>query len=180
MTDSGPTTPGAQTDGSSQLGDELPDDLVPSAARGKYSVPDNARRRRPAAVLLVFAAISAALWLTKSDGGVLVNDGFAYVSIVFLLLGLYFLASSKRVNVWEDDAIGTAKEATGLPGGTGRAQLAWRGLLGRPVWRVLMHDESGPVARRGVVIVDATDGSVVEHLTEDLPADEAGADAPTQ
>ena len=154
------------------LGDELPEDLVPSATRGKYSVPDNARRRRPAVVLIAFAAISGALWVTKADGGVLVNDGFAYVAILFLLLGLYFLASSKSVNVWEDEAIATAQQRTGLVGGTGRAQLAWRGLVGRPVWRVLINDESDSVTRRGVVIIDAADGSVVEHLTEDVAAEE--------
>ncbi|MBW3536261.1 MAG: hypothetical protein KY395_00640 [Actinobacteria bacterium] len=184
MTGPGPagpaTNPPSNDDRAVQAGDELPDDLVPSAARGKYSVPDNARRRRPAIVFMVFAAVSGALWLTKANGGVLVNDGFAYAAIVFMLLGAYFLASSKRVNVWEDEAIATAKRGTALAGASGRAQLAWRGLVGRPVWRVLLHDESQPVVRRGVVIVDATDGSVVEKLTEDLPADESGADATAQ
>ena len=160
------------------LGDELPDDLVPSAARGKYSVPDNARRRRPALVLITFAVISGALWATKADGGVLVNGGFAYAAIAFLLLGLYFLASSKGVNIWEAEAIAAAQERTGLLAGTGRAQLAWRGLVGHPVWRVLIHDESGPVARRGVVIVDAADGSIVEHLTEEVAADAGTAPKP--
>ena len=151
------------------MGDELPDDLVPSAARGKYSVPDNARRRRPAVVLLVAAVLSGALWLTRGDGGVLVNSGFAVAAVGFALLGAYFLTSSKAVTVWEAEAIATAKTTTGLSGGTGRAQLAWRGLLGRPVWRILIHDESGPAANRGVVIVDATDGAVVEHMTEAVP-----------
>ena len=154
------------------LGDELPEDLVPSAARGKYSVPDNSRRRRPALVLITFAVISGALWVAKADGGVLVNAGFAYAAIGFLLLGLYFLVSSKAVNIWEAEAIATARQRTGLVAGTGRAQLAWRGLVGHPVWRVLIHDESGPMARRGVVIVDAADGSIVEHLTEDVAADQ--------
>lgn len=180
MSDAQPPSSGVPAEEPAPLGDALPDDLVPSAARGKYSVPDNARRRRPAVVLMAFAALSGALWITKADGGVLVNDGFAYAAIAFLLLGLYFLASSKSVNVWEDKAIGTAKRATGLSSGSGRAQLAWRGLLGRPVWRVLIHDESGTIARRGVVIVDATDGSVVEHLTENLPAEAAGVDATAQ
>ena len=160
------------TDRDQALGDELPEDLVPSAARGKYSVPDNARRRRPAVVLIGFAAISGILWATKSGGGVLVNDGFGYVAVLFLLLGLYFLASSRGVHVWEAEAIATAQQRTGLVAGSGRAQLAWRGLMGRPVWRVLIHDESGSTPRRGVVIVDATNGGVVEQLTEDLAPEE--------
>lgn len=154
-----------------ELGDELPEDLVPSAARGKYSVPDNARRRRPAVVFAVAAPMSAALWITRGEGGVLVNSGFLAAAVGFALLAAYFAASARGVNVWEDEAIATAKGATELPSGTGRAQLAWRGLVGRPVWRVLVHDETATPARRGVVIVDAANGSVVEHMKEDVEPD---------
>lgn len=160
-----------------QLGDELPHDLVPSAARGKYSVPDNARRRRPAVVLAISGVGALALWASKADGGVLVNDGFLFAGFAFLVLAAYFLLSARGVRVWEDGAVATAKQTTGLSGGSGRAQLAWRGLLGRPVWRVLVHDETAAQARRGVVIVDATDGSVVEHMTEDVPAEAVPAEA---
>ena len=155
-----------------ELGDELPDDLVPSAARGKYSVPDNARRRRPAVVLAVAGAGAIALWAARADGGVLVNDGFLFAGIGFLALAAYFLLSARGVRVWEEGAIATAKQTTGLTDGSGRAQLAWRGLLGKPVWRVLVHDDTTPQARRGVVIVDATNGSVVEHMTEDVAPDQ--------
>ena len=148
-------------------GDELPQDLIPSAARGKYSIPDNARRRRPALVLALAGIGSGALWILRGDGGVLVNDGFLAASVAFLVLAAYFGLSSRAVGVWEGDAIDIAKTTTGLVSGTGRAQLAWRGVIGRPVWRVLVHDETGQ-PRRGVVIVDATNGSVVEHLTEEV------------
>jgi hypothetical protein len=154
------------------LGDELPEDLIPSAVRGKYSVPDNARRRRPAVVFAVSAVLSAALWLALGDGGVLVNSGFAAAAVGFALLAVYFAASARGVRVWEDGAIAGAKQITELPSGTGRAQLAWRGLLGRPVWRVLIHDDSTQPAKRGVVIVDAADGSVVEHMKEDVAPDQ--------
>ena len=152
------------------IGDELPADLIPAAARGKYSIPDNARRRRPAVVFAVAGLLSVALWWSRGDGGVLVNAGFLIAGIGFLLLAGYFAASARPVHVWEDEAIGIAKTTTGLVSGTGRAQLAWRGVFGRPVWRVLIHDDAGDEARRGVVIVDATNGAVVEHLTEDVPA----------
>lgn len=155
-----------------KLGDELPEDLIPSAARGKYSVPDNARRRRPAVVFAVAAVLSAALWFTRGDGGVLVNSGSIAAAVGFALLAAYFAASARGVRVWEEGAIATAKQVTELPSGTGRAQLAWRGLLGRPVWRVLIHDETTRPARRGVVIVDAADGSVVEHMKEDVAPDQ--------
>lgn len=150
-----------------ELGDELPEDLIPSAVRDKYSVPDNARRRRPAVVFAVSGVASLALWWSRGEGGVLVNSGFLAAGMAFLLLGAYFAASSRGVRVWEDEAIATAKATTGLRSGKGRAQLAWRGLVGRPVWRVLVHDEAEGRARRGVVIVDAGSGRVVEHLTEE-------------
>lgn len=153
-----------------KLGDELPEDLVPSAGRGKYSIPDNSRRRRPAVVFGLAALFSGALWWTRSDGGVLVNSGFLVAAVAFLLLAAYFAASARPVRVWEDEAVAIAKATTGLDSGTGRAQLAWRGLFGRPVWRVLIHDDATEQARRGVVIVAATDGSVVEHLTEEVAA----------
>jgi len=153
------------------VGDELPEDLIPSAARGKYSVPDNARRKRPAVVFAVAAALAGGLWLARRDGGILVNDGFLFIAVVFLALAAYFLASARGVHVWEEEAISTAKSVTGLQAGSGRAQLAWRGLVGRPVWRVLIHDETSDQGRQGVVIVDAARGSVVEHKTEDLPPD---------
>ena len=159
-----------------ELGDELPEDLVPSAARGKYSIPDNARRRRPAVVLAVAGLASAALWWSRGEGGVLVNSGFLGAGIGFLLLAAYFAASARPVRVWEDEAVATAKVTTGLESGTGRAQLAWRGVLGRPVWRVLVHDDTGARARRGVVIVDATNGSIVEHLTEYVTPTQPDAD----
>lgn len=155
-----------------KLGDELPEDLIPSAVRGKYSVPDNARRRRPAVVWALAALLSLALWLTRGEGGVLVNSGFLAAAIGFAVLAVYFAASARGVNVWEDEAIGTAKRVTDLPSGTGRAQLAWRGLVGRPVWRVLVHDETTTPARRGVVIVDAANGSVVEQMKEDVAPEE--------
>ena len=151
-----------------KLGDELPEDLVPSAARGKYSIPDNARRRRPAVVFALSGMLSAALWWARGDGGVLVNSGMLIAGVGFLLLAAYFAASARSVRVWEDAAVATAKVTTGMDAGSGRAQLAWRGLLGRPVWRVLVYDEAGERARRGVVIIDATNGSVVEHLTEEV------------
>lgn len=172
LTPPDPTTsvPNPPTGGAPEpkLGDELPEDLIPSAARGKYSIPDNARRRRPAVVFAVSGLLIAALWWSRGDGGVLVNSGMLVAGIGFLLLAAYFAASARAVRVWEDEAIAIAKTSTALPSGTGRAQLAWRGVLGRPVWRVLVHDETTPQARRGVVLVDATNGSVVEHLTEEV------------
>jgi len=159
------------------LGDALPDDLQPAATRGPYSVPDNARRRKPAVVLAIAAAICGLAYLWRGADGVLVNRGFLYAAIGFALLAIWFRLSAKPVRHWEDEAVGLAKEAAGFEVEHARAQLAWRGVLGRPIWRVLLYGNSGSALRRGVFVVDAHDGGILEKLVEDRPA-ESGPDDP--
>jgi hypothetical protein len=56
----------------------------------------------------------------------------------------------------------------------------WRGLRSRPTWRVLVYSAESPPRQRSLVLVDAVDGTVVEHLTEDNPEDDWLDDATTQ
>ena len=69
-----------------------------------------------------------------------------------------------------------AQQALGFPVGHASAQQVWRGLLSRPTWRVLAYSTEDPPRRRGLVLVDAVDGRVVEHLaeenTDDLTVDD--------
>lgn len=153
------------------LGDELPDDLVPAATRGPYSVPDNARRRRPAVVLAVAGAACGLLWLTTRPEPVLANRGTLGAALFFLLAAAWFAASARPVRVWEDEALAVARGAAGFDVRHGRAQLAWRGLLGRPIWRVLLYERAEVTPRRAVFVVDAGDGSIVENLVESVPAE---------
>jgi hypothetical protein len=152
------------------LGDELPDDLVPAAARGPYAVPDNARRRRPAVVLAVAGACCVALYLVRGDA-VLVNSGTLALGLSLLAAAAYFLLSASPVKVWEDGAIARAKRDAGFEVGHARAQLAWRGLIGRPIWRVLLYEAGEKARRRAVYVIDARNGGIVEHLTETMPAE---------
>jgi len=46
----------------------------------------------------------------------------------------------------------------------------WRGLRSRPTWRVLCYSAEEPPRERGLVLVDAVDGSIVQSLRE--PCDE--------
>lgn len=151
------------------IGDELPDDLVPAATRGPYAVPDNARRRRPALVLAVSGLGCFALWLTTRPDAVLANRGTLGAAVFFLFAAAWFAASARPVRVWEDEALAAARRAAGFEVRHGRAQLAWRGVLGRPIWRVLLYEAAESSARRSVFVIDAGDGSVVEHLTEEIP-----------
>jgi hypothetical protein len=48
----------------------------------------------------------------------------------------------------------------------------WRGLRSRPTWRVLVYSAESPPRQRSLVLVDAVNGNVVEHLTEDNPEED--------
>jgi hypothetical protein len=47
--------------------------------------------------------------------------------------------------------------------------LGWRGLRSRPTWRILLYSADEPPTQRGLVLVDAVEGGVVEHFIEDNP-----------
>lgn len=171
----------SEADRVEQLGDELPDDLQPAATRGPYSVPDNARRRKPAVVLAVAATACGLGFVWRGDGGVLINQGFAWAAVAFALLAIWFLLSAKPVRHWEEEALRLAKAEAGFEVDHARAQLAWRGVLGSPIWRVLLYSREAAIPQRGVFVVDAHAGVIVEKLIEELPAtstDEAVPEEP--
>ena len=51
------------------------------------------------------------------------------------------------------------------------AQMSWRGLLSRPVWRLLAYSDEDPPTRRAMVVVDGISGEVVEWFSEENPED---------
>lgn len=162
----------ARAANSDELRDELPDDLNVNAFSGPYEFPDNSRRRKPGYLYLVVAAGCLALWLAKRDGAVLVNKGFLAAAILLGAVGIFSITSGWRMKVDERDALVRATSAIGFPVGHASAQQVWRGLRSRPTWRVLAYSAEDPPKRRGLVLVDAVDGRVLEHLAEDNPADD--------
>ena len=151
-------------------GDTLPEDLDASRLAGPVPFPDNSRRRIPGVLYLVVAGVCLALWAAAGDA-VLVNDGFLYVAVALAAFGTYCLASGWRLGV---DAVGALVEASrrvGFPVGHASASLGWRGLRSRPTWRILLYSAEEPPAKRGLVLVDAVDGQVLEHFVEDNPED---------
>jgi hypothetical protein len=147
--------------------DTLPDDLNVAEYTGAYDFPDNSRRRRPALIYAILAVVCLLLWLTRRDGGVLVNGGMLAAAIVLAVVGLLSYTSGWRMNVDEKQALVAAQQAVGFPVGHASAQQVWRGLRSRPTWRVLVYSAEDPPRRRGLVLVDAIDGSVGEHMVED-------------
>lgn len=149
--------------------DELPGELDVSSFVGPYQFPDNSRRRIPGFIYLGVALVCFLLWLGYADGGVLVNDGFLYVAIFLALVGVYCITSGWHLGIDEKGALVAASKAVGFPVGHASAQLGWRGLRSRPTWRILLYSAEEPPTRRGFVLVDALDGRIVDHFTEDNP-----------
>lgn len=152
--------------------DELPEDLNAVDFVGEYRFPDNSRRRIPGAIYLAVGIACIALFLVRGDGGVFVNEGFLLAGVVLVAVGLFSIGSGWTMTVDETQALVAAGDAVGFAVGHASAQQVWRGLRSRPTWRVLCYSADEPPTRRGLVLVDAVDGRVVEHLVEDVPADD--------
>ena len=148
--------------------DELPDDLNPEGFVGPYQFPDNSRRRWPGVIYLVIAAICVVGYVAFPDAAI-VNEGLIVAAIVLAAVGVFSITSGWRMHVDEKDALVAAQRALGFAVGHASAQQVWRGLRSRPTWRVLCYSAEDPPARRGLVLVDAVDGRVVEQLSEDNP-----------
>ena len=153
-------------------GDRLPADLDVTAYVGQYTFPDIRRRRIPGLLYLVVATGCFVLWVTSSNGdSVLVNGGFLGAAVGLLLVGWYHLATAWPLAVRDTDALVAAARAVGFPVGHASAQLGWRGLRSRPTWRILLYSSEDPPERRGLVLVDAVEGHVLDHFVEDNPED---------
>ena len=150
------------------LRDELPADLDPSVFVGPYQFPDNSRRWWPGALYLVIAAICVGIYV-GFDGSPIVNEGWLVAAVVLAAVGVFSITSGWRMHVDETEALVAAQQALGFPVGHASAQQVWRGLRSRPTWRVLCYSADDPPSERGLVLVDAIDGRVVEHLREKNP-----------
>ncbi len=149
--------------------DSLPDDLNAAGYVGPYRFPDNSRRRIPGVIYLVAAAICVAVWIVWRDSSAVVNAGWLWAAALLGVVGVLSITSGWRMTVDEREALVAAQRAVGFPVGHASAQQVWRGLRSRPTWRVLCYSVEDPPQRRGLVLVDAVDGRVVEHLAEDNP-----------
>ena len=157
----------------SDVRDQLPDDLNASDYVGPYQFPDNSRRRWPGVIYLALAAVLLVVWLVRRDvGHVLVNEGWLWAAILLAVLGVFSITSGWRMEVDERAALVAAQGAVGFAVGHASAQQVWRGVRSRPTWRVLVYSSENPPRERGLVLVDAFVGTVVEHLTEVNPEDD--------
>ena len=158
--------------------DELPSDLDASEFVGAYRFPDNSRRRIPGAIYLGLAVICLVLYLTKDDESVLINSGFAWAALILGAVGIFSITSGWRMHVDEKQALVAAQQAIAFPVGHASAQQVWHGLRSRPTWRVLCYSAEEPPQKRGLVLVDAVDGRVLQHLVEVNPEEWRGSASP--
>ncbi len=149
--------------------DVLPEDLDPSGYVGPYRFPDNSRRRIPGVLYLGIAAGCIALWAVAGEDAVLVNDGLFWVGLALAAWGVWNLVTGTRLGTDETEALVAATRTVGFAVGHASAQLGWRGLRSRPTWRILLYSAEEPPARRALVLVDAADGTVLQHFVEDNP-----------
>jgi len=162
-------SPDSVEDSVDELRDELPDDINAADFVGAYRFPDNSRRRIPGYIYLALAGGCLTVYLVGRDSSPLVNSGFIWATVILGVAGVISITSGWRMHVDEKDALVEAQQAIGFPVGHAAAQQVWHGLRSRPTWRVLCYSTEEPPERRGLVLVDAVDGHVVQHLVEDNP-----------
>lgn len=150
--------------------DVLPEDLNAVDVVRPHAFPDNSRRRIPGLIYLVSGlAVTIGAGLSGSDA-ILLNDGLTAGGVVLAVVGLISITSGWRMRIDEHDALARSGEAVGFAIGHASAQQVWRGLRSRPTWRVLCYSDEDPPRQRGLVLVDAVDGRVVQVLVQ--PCDE--------
>jgi hypothetical protein len=160
---------------SDDIRDQLPDDLNAVDFVGAYKFPDNSRRRIPGYLYLLLAAICVSVYLVANGDSPLVNDGYVVAALILGVVGSYSLLSGWRMTVDEKDALERATRAVGFAVGHASAQQVWRGVRSRPTWRMFCYSSEDPPTRRGLVLIDAVDGRVVECLVEANPDTQTSA-----
>lgn len=171
------STPDGDTPGRrDELTDELPDDLDAANFVGAYRFPDNSRRRIPGYLYLALAVVCAVLYLTQRSDSAVVNGGFAWAAIALGAFGVFSITSGWRMTIDEKQALVEAQREIGFPIGHASAQQVWHGVRSRPTWRVLCYSAEEPPRQRGLVLVDAVDGHVLQHLVEENPEQWRGAE----
>ena len=151
-----------------EVSDQLPADLDPSGYVGPYQFPDNSRRRITGAIYIVLA-VGVAVLVAVAENSPLLNGGVVVAAVGLAVLGLYHVQGGCPLGVDEAEALVVAIRCAGFPVGHASAQMAWRGLRSRPTWRILVYSNESPPGRRGLVVVDGVDGTVVASHMEDNP-----------
>lgn len=148
-----------------EIRDQLPEDLDAQFV-GLYEFPDNSRRRTAGLLYAAAAGLSACVYVFASTSPV-VNVGWLLAAILLGVVAVINFTSGWPMEVDEKQALVVAQQSTGFPVGHASAQQVWHGVRARPTWRVLCYSSEDPPSRRGLVLVDAIDGRVIEQLIQE-------------
>jgi len=130
----------------------------------------------PGVIYAVLAVVCLVVWkIADSNESTLVNRGLVFAAVVLAVMAVISITSGWRMTVDESDALVIATREVGYPVGHASAQQVWRGIRSRPTWRIFCYSAEEPPLRRGLVLVDAVNGSVVECLVEQNPEAEVTA-----
>jgi len=160
-----PVEHAGDADPSGNEGDDLPEELDVTAYVGPYVFPDIRRRRIAAAIYVIVGA--AALWAGLASS----NNGLIFGAAFLGVIAIYNFFAGWHLEIDQTEALAVASRTVGFPVGHASAQLAWRGLLSRPAWRILVYSADEPPSIRGLVELDAVDGHVLGEYTENNPED---------
>ena len=111
------------------------------------------------------------VWLSPGDdSSVLVNDGFLWAAVLLTVAGVISITSGWRMHVDETRGAGrgAAAPSASRSGTRRRSRCGADCAAGRRGACCATRPRTRPSAR-GFVLVDAVDGTVVEHLVEDNP-----------
>jgi hypothetical protein len=145
--------------------DALPAELDVTAYVGPYLFPSPRRRLVAGACLVAVAALALLLYVVSGNDGLLVGAG------ILVVAGLYHAATAWPLTIDQTEALVLSTRAVGFPVGHASAQLTWRGLRSRPTWRILLYSADTPPTTRGLVELDAVDGTILGEYTETNPED---------
>jgi hypothetical protein len=154
-----------------EVRDELPTDLDTTAIDVPYLFPNNSRRRIPGVLYILMGIGAIVLRSTAGDDAVLLNRGVTLAGVALIVIGLYHLQAGWDLTFDEEHALHAATRLVGFPVGHASAQLGWRGLRSRPTWRILLYSNEPSPTQRGLVLVDAIDGEIIDSFTETNPED---------
>jgi hypothetical protein len=145
--------------------DQLPEELDVTAYVGPYVFPNINRRRIPGVMYGALAVLCLGGWVWST------NRGLLTAAVLLAVISAYHFATAWNLEVDQTEALVVATRTVGFPVGHASAQLAWRGLRSRPVWRILLYSADEPPSMRGLVELDAVDGHVMGEYTEPNPED---------
>mgnify|MGYP006282761269 CR=1 FL=1 len=157
-----------------EIRDSLPDDLNITAFSGAYELPENSGRRIPGVMYVVLGLACLGVYFFVDETSSLHNRGWIGAALLLGAVGIFSLTSGWKMSVDEKQALVLATRAVGFTVGHASAQQVWHGLRSRPTWRVFCYSAEEPPTRRGLVLVDAVNGSVIEKLTEANPETTTG------